>query len=400
MVSFGGNDHAVVMGCRVPLPEACINNRCILDAILAFGKVFSLDMERMAVILLAAYPLRLGDEIPVEWQKRWQTIRRGENMGLFRLAKHLLLLLILLVATVFTASCSRKGDIEAGGRLRIVTTIFPLYDFVRNIGGESVAAQLLLPPGVEAHSFEPRPEDVVRVSKADLFVYTNAEMEPWGERLLRGVEGRTAPQRVEAGAGARYLNARGGGESDHQGHRDGSTPGRDPHIWLNIANARIMVDNITAAICARAPAKRELFLANAAAYKKRLEGLERRFRDGLAACGTREFIHGGHYAFAYLADDYNLTYLSAYGITADSEPSPRRMMEIVRTVRDHKLKTIFFEELLAPRVAETVAAETGVELVKLHGIHNVTREELDSGASYIGLMEQNLASLRRGLGCR
>jgi zinc transport system substrate-binding protein len=161
-----------------------------------------------------------------------------------------------------------------------------------------------------------------------------------------------------------------------------------------------MVDNIAAALAARAPGKRELFLANAAAYKKKLDELESRFRSGLADCRTREFIHGGHYAFAYLADRYGLTYLSAYGITADSEPSPRRMMELVSTIRQHGLKTIFFEELLAPRVAETIAVETGAELLRLHGIHNVTRQELDGGATYLGLMEQNLANLRKGLQCR
>jgi zinc transport system substrate-binding protein len=316
-----------------------------------------------------------------------------------RLAITAFLLVTLLCAAFFCTSCSRKGG-GGDGRLQVVATIFPLYDFVRVIGGESVSVQLLLPPGVEAHSFEPKPEDVVRVSRADLFVYTNAEMEPWGEKLLASVAGKSGPQRVEAGAGARYLNARRGtdaGDHDH-GHDHGG--GRDPHIWLSIANARIMVDTIAAAMAARAPAKRELFLANAAAYRKKLDELDSRFRSGLASCRTREFIHGGHYAFAYLADSYNLTYLSAYGITADSEPSPRRMMELVKTVRDHGLKMIFFEELLAPRVAETVAAETGATLVKLHGIHNVTRQELDSGATYLGLMEQNLANLRKGLECR
>ena len=141
-------------------------------------------------------------------------------------------------------------------------------------------------------------------------------------------------------------------------------------------------------------------MANAAAYKKRLEELDSRFRNGLAVCRTREFIHGGHFAFAYLARRYNLTYLSAYGITADSEPSPRRMMELVRTVREHGLKAVFFEELLAPRVAETVAGETGAQLVRLHGIHNVSRQELDRGVTYLGLMEENLANLRKGLECR
>jgi len=324
-------------------------------------------------------------------------------MHLQRVVKYVARALFLLAVMTVAVSCSRKTGEEKGGRLRVVTTIFPLYDFVRAVGGNAVDLQLLLPPGVESHSFEPKPEEVVRVSRADLFVYTNAEMEPWGARLLATVQGGGSPLPLEAGAGAAYLSvaspADNHGHGDADGHRHGPA-GRDPHIWLKIANAKIMVDNIANGLAAKAPSHRELFMANAAAYKKRLDELESRFRAGLGECGTREFIHGGHYAFAYLADSYNLTYLSAYGITADSEPSPRRMMELVKKIREHRLKAIFYEELLAPRVAETVAAETGAQLFKLHGIHNVTRQELDSGATYIGLMEQNLANLRKGLECR
>lgn len=324
-------------------------------------------------------------------------------MQVQRVVKYVVKALFLLVVMTVAVSCSKKAGVGNGGRLRVVTTIFPLYDFVRVVGGNAVDPQLLLPPGTESHSFEPKPEEVVRVSKADLFVYTNAEMEPWGTRLLSSVRGSGSPLPLEAGAGAAYLSvaspADGHGHGDGGDHHHGQS-GRDPHIWLKIANAKIMVDNVAGGLAAKAPASRELFMANAAAYKKRLDELESRFQSGLAACRTREFIHGGHYAFAYLADSYNLTYLSAYGVTADSEPSPRRMMELVNKIREHRLKAIFYEELLAPRVAETVAAETGAQLFKLHGIHNVTRQELDSGASYIGLMEQNLASLRKGLECR
>jgi len=324
-------------------------------------------------------------------------------MQVQRVVKSVVKALFLLAVMTVAVSCSKKTGVENGGKLRVVTTIFPLYDFVRVVGGNAVDLQLLLPPGTESHSFEPKPEEVVRVSKADLFVYTNAEMEPWGARLLSSVRGSGSPLPLEAGAGAAYLSvaspADGHGHGDVDGHQHGSA-GRDPHIWLKIANAKIMVDTVASGLAAKAPASRELFMANAAAYKKRLDDLESRFRSGLAACRTREFIHGGHYAFAYLADSYNLTYLSAYGITADSEPSPRRMMELVNKIREHRLKAIFYEELLAPRVAETVAAETGAQLFKLHGIHNVTRQELDSGATYIGLMEQNLANLRKGLECR
>jgi len=321
-------------------------------------------------------------------------------MGKPKGIKYVFPLTCLLLAALVMAACSKQQQEAPGNRLRIVTTVFPLYDYVRNIGGNYVDAQLLLPPGVEAHSFEPKPEEILRVSRADLFVFTNREMEPWADKLLSAVQEDRKPLQVEAGARALYLAAADAHGHDEHGHGSGRRDARDPHIWLNIANAKLMVDSIAEAMSGRLPAGRDVFRANAATYKKRLDDLDIRFQDGLSSCRTREFIHSGHYAFAYLADRYKLTYVSAYGITADSEPSPRRMMELVNSIRTHKLKYIFFEELLAPRIAETISRETGAGLLKLHGIHNLTRDELESGASYLGLMEQNLANLRKGLECR
>jgi zinc transport system substrate-binding protein len=300
----------------------------------------------------------------------------------------------MILATL--GGCRQNNPQVDSGRLQVVTTLFPLYDFVRNVGGDSVEVALLLPPGVEPHSFEPKPEDVLKVARADLFIYTSMEMEPWAEKLVNGVAKSGKPVRLEAGAGARYLDAAQGTDSDH--HRHGGA--RDPHIWLDIRNAMLMVDNIAGSLAKAAPAKRELFLANAAAYKKQLAALDGRFKSGLADCKSREFIHGGHYAFAYLADCYQLKYISAFGVSADSEPSPRKLVELVKTVRQHTIDYIFYEELLSPRIAQTIAAETGAKLLKLHGVHNLTKDELAAGASYLSLMEQNLANLEKGLACR
>ena len=291
-------------------------------------------------------------------------------------------------------ACSKpKGSLNPG-KLKVVTTLFPLYDFARNVGGDAINVSLLLPPGVEPHSFEPRPEDMMTVAKADIFIYTNSGMEPWAEKLLSGVTKNGKPLQIEAGKGAHYSEAAAATGHDH---KDGA---KDPHIWLDISNAMLMVDNIANALAEGLPAKRNMFNANAAAYKARLKAVDDHFRTGLADCNTREFIHGGHYAFTYLAERYNLHYISAYGVSADSEPSPKKMMELIDTIRRHKLKSVFYEELLSPAVARSVAEETGAYLLKLHGIHNITREELESKTSYIDLMEQNLAALRKGLVCR
>lgn len=308
-------------------------------------------------------------------------------------------LLLLLICLLAVFACDNRKPDAGSGKLRVVTTLFPLYDFARNVGGDLAEVSLLLPPGVEPHSFEPTPETIITLSRADLFIYTGNGMEPWAVKLADGVSRGGRPVRCEAGKGAHYLSST-HGHGDHHGEHAERDQDRDPHIWLDPDNALSMVDRITEGFAAARPAAAEKFAANAAAYKARLQAMESRFKSGLAVCTTRDFVHGGHYAFAYLADRYKLQYISAYGVTAESEPSSQKLMALIRTIKTKKLHYIFFEELLSPRAAETVAAETGVALLKLHGVHNVTRSELDAGVTYLTLMEQNLAVLRKGLECR
>jgi zinc transport system substrate-binding protein len=300
-------------------------------------------------------------------------------------------ILLLLIIPLLSAGCRKNEGGAVGERkLRVVTTLFPIYDFARNVGGDRVEVKLLLPPGVEPHNFEPKPEDMAQLSRADLFIYTNPAMEPWAAGMLKGLDKRLAV--VDAGEGVKMLPAPG---HDHDGH-DHAT---DPHIWLNPANARKMVENIRDGLIRADAAGAETYRKNGAAYLAKLEALDRAFREGLATCRQRTFLHGGHYAFGYLADAYGLKYVSAYALSPNAEPTPHRIMELVELMRKNHLDTIFYEELISPRMAETVAGETGATLVKLHGIHNITREELGSGASYLSLMEGNLRNLRRGLQC-
>jgi zinc transport system substrate-binding protein len=174
----------------------------------------------------------------------------------------------------------------------------------------------------------------------------------------------------------------------------------DPHIWLDFSNARIMVDNVLAGLVAGDPANRAYYEANAASYKAQLADLDQRFRSGLSPCPKRVFLHGGHFAFGYLAQRYGLRYQSAYAVNADAEPTPARLADLIKQMRANGLQHVYTEELLNPRVAETIARETGATLLMLHGAHNISKEDFDRGATFLALMEQNLKNLRTGLQCR
>lgn len=312
---------------------------------------------------------------------------------------------LLVVAMVFMAGCPASEKPAARTvRPLLVTTLFPLYDFARSMAWDRMEVVLLLPPGVEPHHFDPRPEDIARIQQAALFVYTGGFMEPWAERVLVGVD-RKKLLVLAAADGISLMSmeengqgSSGKGEEDHKEHGHGEH-GVDPHVWLDFDNDRIMVERIAAALSQVDPAGARLYSQRSAVLMKKLADLDRRYREGLAFCESRVVIHGGHNTFGYLGRRYKLTYLAAAGVSAEVEPTPRRLAELVNLVRSNKSRAVFSEELLSPRIAEVISRETGATVLKLHGAHNVTRYELARGVTFFDLMEENLKNLRTGLVC-
>lgn len=161
-----------------------------------------------------------------------------------------------------------------------------------------------------------------------------------------------------------------------------------------------MVDTIAREMAAKDPANRSVYSANAATFKHKLAQLDVDFRQGLGPCRTRTLLHGGHYAFVYLAKRYNLQYEAAISVNADAEPTPARMISLVKQVKKSGVRSIFSEEMVSPRLSEAIARETGVAVLPLHNLHTVSKDELQAGVDYLTLMRRNLEQLKTGLECR
>lgn len=323
--------------------------------------------------------------------------------------------LLLLISSLSLSACQDTKQASAPAaaqKLQIVTTLFPLYDFARSIGGDKVEVTLLLPPGVEAHAFEPRPEDAMKTTKAGLFIYTNKYMEPWADKFVSGL-GASGLTVVDASKGVAlqpaaahkhhdkaHQHGHNHAEQGKKNHRHDHGHAVDPHIWLDLDNARIMVDTIAQAMTTKDPANAAAYTANAAALKQKLTQLDADYKSGLASCNTRTFLHGGHYAFGYLAKRYNLQYESAVSVNADAEPTPARMIELIKQVKKSGVKYIFSEEMVSPRLTEAIAREAGVKVLSLHNLHNISKDDLQAGIDYLTLMRRNLEQLKTGLGCR
>jgi zinc transport system substrate-binding protein len=314
------------------------------------------------------------------------------------------IVLALVAVAGWPGSVSTAAGAET--RTRVVTTLFPLYDFARNIGRDKVDVVLLVPPGVEPHAFEPKPSDMVKIAQADVFIYTGKAMEPWAEKIIASL-GRSKLRVVDSSKGIALMKRDGGetGVGAVKSQAADPGPGRgprgvDPHIWLDFANAQQMVDSITDALVMARPADEAVLRQNAETYKNELRALDHTFAVELAKCPKREFIQAGHYAFGYLARRYHLTYMAAQGFDPDSEPTAKQLAALTQQIKSAGLNVVFYEELVEPRIARTVAKETGAELLMLNGAHNLSREAFEKGQSFIDIMQANLINLKRGLGCQ
>jgi len=314
--------------------------------------------------------------------------------------KHLFLFMFsVIVCLLFIQSCEKSEKTKyVEKKLTVVTTLYPLYDFAKNIGQEKADVSLLLPPGVEPHSFEPRPADMLRIQGSDIFIFTGAFMEPWVDKVIKGIDAKRFAV-VDTSKGITVLQGTTAHDEHGHGHKD--APGSpDPHIWLDLSNAMKMVDTIAAEYIVRDPRNKDYYVKNAHEYKKKLEVLDRKYKNELSLCRNRVIIHAGHFAFEYLAKRYGLQYISAYkGFTPDAEPSPRGLAELVLMVKKLGARFIYYEELITPNIAETISKETGCGLLMIHAAHNVTKEEIDTGVNFISLMEKNLENLKVGLQC-
>jgi zinc transport system substrate-binding protein len=294
---------------------------------------------------------------------------------------------VLIGLMVIFASC--RAQKKAEGKLTVVASIFPVYDMAREIGGDDAVCEILVSPGTEAHSFEPTPMDIEILQKADIFIVSGAGIDAWSKDLLSGID-NPGLLVVDASSGIPLLKA----------SSEGAGGGLDPHYWLDFDNAKKAVDTITAAFVTKDPAHKAAYDERSRAYKKRLDDLDALYRNGLKECRNREIISSGHLSFGYLARRYDLSLVSVFGISPDAEPTPERVRSVISLIREKNAKYIFAEEMVEPRVAETIEGETGAHILFLSPGDELPRDKFERGDTLLDLMTENLNQLKQGLQCQ
>lgn len=267
---------------------------------------------------------------------------------------------------------------ETGRKLRVVATFYPLAEFARQVGGAHVDVKTLVSPGVEPHDYEPTPQDIVAASQADAFLM-NGGVDGWADRILPDL--RSGGVEIVRVADAMP-------DIEH-----------DPHVWLDPVLAGRIVGMIRDALAAADPAATADFDANVSAYLASLKALDADYRTGLLRCGTRQAVVS-HDAFGSMARRYGLEIVPIAGLSPDEEPSPARMAEIAKLAKAAGAKYIFFEALVSPKLAETIAAEIGAATLIFNPLEGLTERESAAGKDYVTIMRDNLANLRTALLCQ
>lgn len=279
-------------------------------------------------------------------------------------------------------------------RMSVVTTLFPLYDMAREIDGTYADVTLLLPPGVSPHSYEPTPSDMLTIADADVFIYTGSFMEPWVDDILSGMD-TSHMSIVDASTYAtiEHHEENEGEETDHD-HETG-----DPHIWLSPENTHAIAYAIGEAL-AHADSDHTNEIANARdAYLSALDTTFEAYETGLAKCETRTLVYGGHYAFGYIAEAFNLSYRAAQGYSPDAEPSAQDLATLSNIITQEGATAIFTSELESRDIADMLARETGANVLLLNPAGNIGKDARDAGTTFIDILESNLTALREGLRC-
>ena len=320
------------------------------------------------------------------------------------------------VLALTLAGCGRQ-DRPQSGKLNVVCTLFPYYDFVRQIGGDAVDVQLLVPAGRETHSFESTPLDVIRISEADVFVYNGGESEQWVENILDAagenipyvlsMMGAAELHEEEFSEGMQGQGANAHEHSDHD-HGHGENGGGDDaedeeteydeHIWTSPVNAMALCRAICDTLCEADPDNADGYRARLADYLDELQALDETFRDITDHAARRLLVFGDRFPLLYFCREYDLDYRAAFhGCAGDTEPSLATLKYLIDVVEEQEIPVVYTIELSSRKVAQAIAETTGAQVRTFHSCQTVSRAEFDGGATYISLMTANAAALKEGL---
>ena len=306
-----------------------------------------------------------------------------------------------------TASSGAAETSAAGGgkKLSVVCTNFPEYDFVRQIVGGRADVTMLLRPGAESHSYEPTPQDIVTIQNSGLFVYVGGDSDAWVADILKSMDqsGMTVFKLMDAVDLVEEELTEGmqpEAEESESGAGAGASeaPEMDEHVWTSPANAMKIVQKLSDTLCRLDAANADAYRASTAAYLAQLQKLDSDFRQVIDSGKRREIIVGDRFPFRYFCEEYGLRYYAAFpGCSANTEPDAATVAFLIKKVKADQIPVVFHIELSNEQMCRSICEATGAKSELLNAVHNVSDSDFKAGATYVSLMEHNVAVLKEAL---
>jgi zinc transport system substrate-binding protein len=299
--------------------------------------------------------------------------------------------------------CSQKvrGDVttlaDQEDRVSIVATIFPQYDFAKAIAGDKADLTMLLKPGMEIHSYDPSPADIIKIENADVFIYIGGENDQWVNSILSSMDTSkmkiiklidcVSPVEEEAIEGI---------EEEHS--HDEHEYKYDEHIWTSPKNAVLMV-NAIADVLSEVDAKNaKTYRKNAHNYIEKIQQVDEEIQEIVESAPHKLLIFGDRFPFRYLTDEYGLSYRAAFnGCSTESEASAGTMAHLIDMIKENKISYIYYIELSNRKIAEAISEQTGAGMLLLHSCQNISKNDFEKGVTYVDLIKQNAENLKKGL---
>ena len=329
----------------------------------------------------------------------------------------LLLALFMLVSAL--AGCGKQNDTNQTDKLSIVTTIFPEYDWVREILGDkadNAEITMLLDNGVDLHSYQPTADDIVKISDCDLFIYVGGESDEWVEDALRNAANRNMKvinllevlgdsvktEEIVEGMQEEEYEHEDAEEHEHEDAEEHEHEEEaDEHVWLSLKNAKMLVRVISKALQELDPDSKDIYAANADAYVKKLSALDAEYQTAVDAASNKTILFGDRFPFRYLVDDYGLRYYAAFvGCSAETEAGFETISFLAKRVDEWKLPCVLTIEGAQHKIAETIVRNTTAKnqrVLTMDSMQSTTSKDVKNGTTYLSVMEKNLSVLKEAL---
>lgn len=316
----------------------------------------------------------------------------------------------VIICSLFSISgCGKTEKVQnSDGKISIVTTIFPYYDFVRQLAGDKADVRLLLSPGSDPHSYEPTPSDIVAIENCDLFIYNGGESDEWVDGVLSSIENKN----VKVMKMMEYVTLRHEQSMDHnhehaehedmddndEGHDHEEGEEYDEHIWTSIRNAERMSASIADELISLDSKNSDYYNEKKADYISSLDSLDKKFTEVANNKKRDTLVFGDRFPFLYFVSNYDLGYECAFpGCSHETEPSTAVVSHLIDFTRENNIPVVFYLELSSGKIAQIISEDSSAKTMQFSSCHNVTKEDFENGATYISVMEQNLEALKEAL---